>query len=127
MFISTSIRKLIKPVVIYVNICIEENLLHCKKFDFILVFNKLFIKFIFSDHVIIHVPYHIKTIKHTHTITKHIHHKDNGDGDKFELLGYTYGHPIDLGGHGGNNVGAWSNDYGGYELGSEHVRGHEGY
>ncbi|KAK0088942.1 hypothetical protein PV325_010130 [Microctonus aethiopoides] len=80
------------------------------------------------DHVIIHVPYHIKTIKHTHTITKHIHHKDNGDGDKFELLGYTYGHPIDLGGHGGNNIGAWSNnDYGGYELGSEHVRGHEGY
>ncbi|XP_031364782.1 uncharacterized protein LOC116185161, partial [Apis dorsata] len=43
------------------------------------------------DHVVIHVPYKIKTIHHTHTITKHIHH-GGGGGDKYEVLGYTVGH-----------------------------------
>ncbi|XP_043286330.1 uncharacterized protein [Venturia canescens] len=50
-----------------------------------------------AHHVIIHVPYKIKTIHHTHTITKHIHHKD--DGNKDDLLGYTVEHPIDLNAH----------------------------
>ncbi|XP_020300683.1 abscisic acid and environmental stress-inducible protein-like [Pseudomyrmex gracilis] len=63
-------------------------------------------------HVIIHVPYKIKTIHHTHTITKHIHH---GGGDKYEVLGYTVGHPIDLGGHGGggHDFGGGGHDFGG--------------
>lgn len=61
----------------------------------------------FSKHVVIHVPYKVKTIHHTHTITKHIHH---GGGDKYEVLGYTVGHPIDHGGHGGSFVG---HDFGG--------------
>ncbi|XP_011642233.1 glycine-rich cell wall structural protein-like, partial [Pogonomyrmex barbatus] len=64
------------------------------------------------DHVIIHVPYKIKTIKHTHTITKHIHH--GGGEDKYEVLGYTVGHPIDLGGHGGGGGGfGGGHDFGG--------------
>ncbi|XP_015122142.1 glycine-rich cell wall structural protein 1.8-like [Diachasma alloeum] len=80
------------------------------------------------DHVIIHVPYHIKTLKHTHTITKHIHHKSGG-GDHYEVLGYTVGHPIDLGGHGGGHGfsgghgGDWS---GGNEIGGHHFEGEYG-
>ncbi|XP_033183632.1 uncharacterized protein LOC117153578 [Bombus vancouverensis nearcticus] len=67
------------------------------------------------DHVVIHVPYKIKTIHHTHTITKHIHH-GGGGGDKYEVLGYTVGHPIDLGGHGGG--GGYGGDIGGgHDLG----------
>lgn len=68
-----------------------------------------------SDHVVIHVPYKIKTIHHTHTITKHIHH-GGGGGDKYEVLGYTVGHPIDLGGgHGG--FGGDFGGGGGHDLG----------
>ncbi|GAB1866325.1 hypothetical protein CAJAP_07404 [Camponotus japonicus] len=66
-------------------------------------------------HVVIHVPYQVKTIHHTHTITKHIHHKDGG-GDKYEVLGYTVGHPIDLGGHGGGGHD-FGGSSGGYDFG----------
>ncbi|EFN80932.1 glycine-rich cell wall structural protein 1.8 [Harpegnathos saltator] len=65
-------------------------------------------------HVVIHVPYKVKTIHHTHTITKHIHH---GGGDKYEVLGYTVGHPIDLGSHGGGLEG---HDFGGGGGGGGH-------
>ncbi|XP_044588894.1 uncharacterized protein LOC123268076 [Cotesia glomerata] len=44
------------------------------------------------DHVIIYVPYYIKTLKHTHTITKYIHQKE--DDKKYKVLGYTVGKPI---------------------------------
>ncbi|KZC04924.1 hypothetical protein WN55_09723 [Dufourea novaeangliae] len=67
------------------------------------------------DHVVIHVPYKIKTVHHTHTITKHIHH-GGGGGDKYEVLGYTVGHPIDLGhggGGGGGGLGGGGHDFGG--------------
>ncbi|XP_034941884.1 uncharacterized protein [Chelonus insularis] len=33
--------------------------------------------------VIIHIPYHIKTIKHTHTITKLVEHQDSGESEKY--------------------------------------------
>ncbi|RLU19103.1 hypothetical protein DMN91_009461 [Ooceraea biroi] len=69
-------------------------------------------------HVVIHVPYKIKTIHHTHTITKHIHH-GGGGGDKYEVLGYTVGHPIDLGGHGGGG-GFGGHDFGGGGGGGGH-------
>ncbi|KYQ55505.1 hypothetical protein ALC60_05567 [Trachymyrmex zeteki] len=62
------------------------------------------------SHVVIHVPYKIKKIQHTHTITKHIHHGGGGGGDSYEVLGYTYGHPISLGGHDGGGDG---HDFGG--------------
>lgn len=66
------------------------------------------------------MPYHIKKIKHTHTITKHIHH-GGGGGDKYEVLGYTVGHPIDLGGHGGQGghggFGGHGFEDGGNDLG----------
>jgi len=65
--------------------------------------------FVFSKHVVIHVPYKVKTIHHTHTITKHIHH---GGGDKYEVLGYTVGQPISLG-HGGGEGGFGGHDFGG--------------
>ncbi|XP_076386101.1 uncharacterized protein LOC105663218 [Megachile rotundata] len=81
------------------------------------------------DHVVIHVPYKIKTIHHTHTITKHIHH-GGGGGDKYEVLGYTVGHPIDLGhgglggghdlGGGGHDLGG-GGDFGGGHLGGGHI------
>lgn len=78
-----------------------------------------------SDHVVIHVPYKIKTIHHTHTITKHIHH-GGGGGDKYEVLGYTVGHPIDLGGghggFGGDFGGGGGHDLGGGgDLGGGHI------
>ncbi|XP_072753389.1 uncharacterized protein [Anoplolepis gracilipes] len=68
------------------------------------------------NHVIIHVPYKIKTIHHTHTITKHLHH---GGGDKYQVLGYTVGHPIKLGhdfggGGGGHDFGGGG---GGHDFG----------
>ncbi|XP_014470130.1 PREDICTED: glycine-rich cell wall structural protein 1.0-like [Dinoponera quadriceps] len=63
-------------------------------------------------HVVIHVPYKVKTIHHTHTITKHIHH---GGGDKYEVLGYTVGHPIDL--HGGGHGGGGGGGFGGHDFG----------
>ena len=65
----------------------------------------------YSSHVVIHVPYHVKKIQHTHTITKHIHHGGGGGGDSYEVLGYTYGHPISLGGHDGGGDGG--HDFGG--------------
>ncbi|CAK9829251.1 hypothetical protein ANTRET_LOCUS6620 [Anthophora retusa] len=76
------------------------------------------------DHVVIHVPYKIKTIHHTHTITKHIHH-GGGGGDKYEVLGYTVGHPIDLG-HGGGlggDIGGGGHDFGGGggDFGGGHI------
>ncbi|KAK5640248.1 hypothetical protein RI129_011059 [Pyrocoelia pectoralis] len=43
-------------------------------------------KLFFSKHIKIYVPYNVKTIKHTHTIYKTIHH---------------HGH--DSGGHGGGS------------------------
>lgn len=64
--------------------------------------------------MIIHVPYKVKTIHHTHTITKHIHHGGGGE-DKYEVLGYTVGHPIDLGGHGGGGGGGFGG--GGHDFG----------
>ncbi|XP_012279195.1 glycine-rich cell wall structural protein [Orussus abietinus] len=93
------------------------------------------------SHVVIHVPYKIKTIHHTHTITKHVHH-GGGGGDKYEVLGYTVGHPVDLGGHGGggghglhgggNDIGGWSghsgfgSSGGGGDFGGG-FGGHEGH
>ena len=78
--------------------------------------------------MIIHVPYKIKTIHHTHTITNHIHHKDSG-GDKYEVLGYTVGHPMDLGGHdiGGHDFGGGGHDWSGGGM-NEGIKGgdHEG-
>lgn len=70
---------------------------------------------LFSSHVIIHVPYKVKTVHHTHTITKHIHHGGGGE-DKYEVLGYTVGHPINLGGHGGGGGGGFGG--GGHDFGS---------
>ncbi|KAF7417823.1 hypothetical protein HZH68_000476 [Vespula germanica] len=73
------------------------------------------------QHVVIHVPYKIKHIYHTHTITKHIHH-GGGGGDKYEVLGYTVGHPIDLGGHGGHGGGGGGgHDFGGGDYGGGHI------
>ncbi|XP_058793028.1 uncharacterized protein LOC131665259 isoform X2 [Phymastichus coffea] len=43
-------------------------------------------------HVIIHVPYKIHTVHHI----KHIHHQKKGADEKYEVLGYTIGKPIDL-------------------------------
>ncbi|XP_051171947.1 uncharacterized protein LOC127288507 [Leptopilina boulardi] len=83
-------------------------------------------------HIIIHVPYHVKKIKHTHTITKHIHH---GGGDKYEVLGYTVGQPINIGGHdgfgghenhGGHGEFNLHGGYGGQENQEIHYGGHHG-
>ncbi|XP_066582122.1 uncharacterized protein [Prorops nasuta] len=73
-------------------------------------------------HVIIHVPYKVKTIKHTHTIVKHIHH---GKDDKYEVLGYTVGKPIDLGGHeGGGDLGGHVFLSKGHSFGGGDIGGH---
>lgn len=80
------------------------------------------------------MPYHVKKIKHTHTITKHIHH---GGGDKYEVLGYTVGQPIKIEGFGGHESheghGEFNlhNGYGGGGGGQEnqeiHYGGHGGH
>ncbi|OXU18351.1 hypothetical protein TSAR_010997 [Trichomalopsis sarcophagae] len=54
-------------------------------------------------HVIIHIPYKVHTIHHT--ILKHIHHHDKGGEDKYEVLGYTVGKPMDLSHHLGSGDG----------------------
>lgn len=69
-------------------------------------------------HVMIHVPYKIHTIHKT--ILKHVHHK--GGEDKYEVLGYTVGRPIDFGHHFGGHEQLQEHEFGGggNELGHGH-------
>ena len=68
--------------------------------------------------MIIHVPYKVHTIHHT--IMKHIHHQDKGGDDKYEVIGYTVGKPIDLGHHFGDGGGGGGGGGGHHELYHHH-------
>lgn len=76
----------------------------------------------FSHHhkkVIIHVPYKIKHIHHTHTVYKHVHHNDHGHGgdhDYYKVIGYSGGidHGTLGGGHHGQESHGWEGFGGGH-------------
>nr|CAI5867697.1 unnamed protein product [Callosobruchus analis] len=73
--------------------------------------------------VIIHVPFKVKHIHHTHTVIKHVpHHEHHGDKEYYKVIGYSGG--IDDGevvshGHGGHEGGGGGHHGfgGGHDLG----------
>lgn len=96
-----------------------------------------FCLFSFRHHkkVIIHVPYKIKHIHHTHTVYKHVHDHGHGDHDYYKVIGYSGG--IDHGsikvqhGHEGGHGGGFSGGYGGghsfgHGISSYSEHGHQG-
>ncbi|XP_025835420.1 glycine-rich protein DOT1-like, partial [Agrilus planipennis] len=72
--------------------------------------------------VIIHVPFKVKTVHHTHTVVKHV---DHGGGDKefYKVIGYSGGiddgHEVEAhgggggGGGGGHDWGSFGGGFGG--------------
>ncbi|XP_050298321.1 uncharacterized protein LOC126737452 [Anthonomus grandis grandis] len=75
--------------------------------------------------VIIHVPYKVKTIHHTHTVYKHVGGGEKEEGDK--VIGYSGDGDVSLGhgyeSHGGDGGGEHA---GGFSVGGDHGYWHSG-
>lgn len=75
--------------------------------------------------VIIHVPFKVKHIHHTHTVVKHVGHQGGGGGDEYKVIGFSggiddgeivsHGHEGGGGGGGGGfgHGGGWESSIGG--------------
>uniref|UniRef100_A0A6P7GG68 Glycine-rich cell wall structural protein 1.0-like n=1 Tax=Diabrotica virgifera virgifera TaxID=50390 RepID=A0A6P7GG68_DIAVI len=80
--------------------------------------------------VIIHVPFKVKHIHHTHTVVKHVGHEGGGGGggEEYKVIGYSGGiddgEVVAHGGGGGGDFGGhghgWEGGIGGGSIGGGH-------